>query len=95
MINIFSIFILYIKVYDLNSSGGIDAKELEKVIEALFDLKGVSKETRTGENTAVGRVRSIFTKFDKDHSQDLSEDEFVNGFLEDELVMAILVPTDQ
>ena len=85
---------LLFKVYDLNSNGVIDATELEKVLDSLFSLKGVAKENQIGEKSAKDRVKFIFQKFDKDHNQELSEDEFVTGCLEDPYIMAILLPSD-
>ncbi len=81
-------------LYDLNRSGGIDINELEKVLDALFDLKGVSKDLRKNENSAGSRAKAIFQKFDKNHDQILSEDEFVNGCLEDQVVLSVLLPSD-
>jgi Ca2+-binding EF-hand superfamily protein len=43
-------------LYDLNASGGIDGNELERVLDALFDLKGIDKELRKGDNSASSRA---------------------------------------
>lgn len=85
---------LLFKVYDLNSNGLISLDEMESVIEALFDLKGVARDERVGDNSAKTRVKQIFQRFDKDHSNDLSEEEFVNGCLSDPFIMSLLLPTD-
>lgn len=78
------------KLYDTNNNGSIDKKEMQKLIDAIYDLMG--EENRKGDNDPKERVTAIFNKLDKDHSGTLSEAEFVNGCLQDPYLMKLLVP---
>ena len=63
--------------YDSDHNGKIDKKEMEKIIDAIFDLLG--EEKRKGDNDPKHRVIAIFNKLDRDQNGTLSEQEFVDG----------------
>jgi Ca2+-binding EF-hand superfamily protein len=48
------------KLYDTNNNGSIDKKEMQKLIEAIYDLMG--EENRKGDNEPKERVTAIFNK---------------------------------
>ena len=48
------------KLYDTNNNGSIDKKEMQKLIEAIYDLMG--EENRKGDNDPKERVQAIFNK---------------------------------
>lgn len=54
---------------------------MEKIIAAIYDLLG--EEHRKGDNSPNERVKTIMHKLDRDQNGYLSEDEFVEGCLED------------
>lgn len=83
---------LAFKVFDINRNNSIDAAEMTKVLEALYDLKGIAKKEREGENSVKNRVEIVFRSLDKDHSNTLSEEEFVEGCLNDAFIMHLLLP---
>ena len=71
--------ILAFKMYDVDKNGKVDKKEMQKIIEAVYDLLG--EELRKGENSPAERVKTIMAKLDKDNSGNLSQEEFVEGVL--------------
>ncbi len=64
-------------MYDVDRNGTVDKKEMQKIIEAIYDLLG--EELRKGENSPSERVKTIMKKLDKDNSGSLSQEEFVEG----------------
>jgi len=55
----------------MDRNGKVDTKEMEKIIEAIYDLLG--EEHRKGENSPAERVKVIMQKLDKDKNGYLSE----------------------
>jgi Ca2+-binding EF-hand superfamily protein len=78
------------KMYDMDRNGRVDEKEMEKIIEAIYDLLG--EEHRKGDNSPSERVKIIMKKLDKDKNGWLSEEEFVEGCLEDSVLRSLLAP---
>jgi Ca2+-binding EF-hand superfamily protein len=68
---------LAFKMYDVDKNGTVDKREMQKIIEAIYDLLG--EELKRGENSPAERVKMIMNKLDKDNSGTLSENEFVEG----------------
>ena len=56
----------------------------------MYDLLG--EEKRKGDNDPKKRVQDIFDKLDKDQSGHLTEQEFVDGCLGDQILMSFLAP---
>ena len=81
---------LAFQMYDSNRNGKIDKKEMEKIIIAIYDLLG--ETNRKGDNDPKHRVEAIFKKLDRDNNGTLSEDEFVEGCLNDPVLMNFLAP---
>ncbi|RNA03142.1 neuronal calcium sensor 2 [Brachionus plicatilis] len=78
------------RMYDVDRNGRVDKKEMEKIIEAIYDLLG--EEHRKGENSPTERVKTIMFKLDKDQNGYLTEQEFVEGCLADPLLRSLLAP---
>ncbi|CAF0716350.1 unnamed protein product [Brachionus calyciflorus] len=78
------------RMYDVDRNGKVDKKEMEKIIEAIYDLLG--EEHRKGENSPSERVKTIMSKLDTDQNGYLSENEFVEGCLADPLLRSLLAP---
>ena len=81
---------LAFNLYDVNQNGRVDKKEMEKIITAIYDLRGV--ENRKGENDPKERVNDIFRRMDTDYTNTLNEIEFVEGCLSDPVLMKFLNP---
>ena len=64
---------------------------MQKVLEALYDLTGISEKDRKGDQAPKNRVELIMRKIDKNGDNVLEFDEFVSGCLNDELVRHILI----
>jgi Ca2+-binding EF-hand superfamily protein len=78
------------RMYDMDKNGRVDKKEMEKIIEAIYDLLG--EEHRKGENAPSERVKTIMLKLDTDQNGYLCEDEFVEGCLADPVLRSLLAP---
>jgi Ca2+-binding EF-hand superfamily protein len=63
---------------------------MEKIILAIYDLIG--ETNRKGDNDPKQRVSAIFQKLDRDNSGTLTEEEFVEGCLQDPVLMKFLAP---
>lgn len=77
-------------MYDIDKNGCIDKKEMEKIIESIYDLLG--EENRKGDNAPNNRVKKIMDKLDINGDGKLSSDEFINGCMEDEHLRRLLAP---
>ena len=83
---------LAFKIIDFNDDHKVDAKELANIIDAIYDLKAIQKNERKGENSAKNMATTIFNKLNKDANKYLSEDEFVDGCLNEPTFVALLLP---
>ncbi len=83
---------LAFKIIDLNDDHKIDVKELTLIIDAIADLKSIQKNEMKNENSAKAMATSIFTKLNKDHDKFLTEDEFVEGCINEPSFVALLLP---
>ena len=82
--------VLAFKMYDVDRNGKVDKKEMEKIVEAIYDLLG--EEHRKGDNSPSERVKTIMTKLDKDNNGYLTEQEFVEGCINDPILRSLLAP---
>jgi Ca2+-binding EF-hand superfamily protein len=77
-------------IYDTNNNGRIDQKEMIKVITSMYDLMGV--QNRKGDNDPKERAIAIFRKMDTNYSNSLDEREFIDGCINDQILMKFLNP---
>ena len=73
-----------------DDNGRIEKKEMEKILVAIYDLRGI--DSRKGANDPKNRTADIFGKMDRDYTNTLNEEEFVQGCLQDEVLMKFLNP---
>ena len=85
---------LAFKIYDLNRDGRVTKKEIEKVITAIYDLKGLSKHDRTGDSSPAHRSQLIMSILDADHNESISEEEFLNGCQNNPKILSVLLPSE-
>lgn len=69
------------KICDQDGDDKIDLLELERIIDAIYDLKNIPDYLRKGDNSPKSRSRDIFKKFDRNDDKYLTENEFVEGML--------------
>ena len=69
----------------------IDKYELQRVIEALYDLTGVPENERKGEDSPKQKVEAMMNRLDCNGNNVLEFDEFCKGCLEDPMVRKILI----
>lgn len=80
-------------LYDLDRNGLIDKREMEKIVESIYDLLDSSAQNGgVGSSVASDRVSAIMAKLDKNNDQVLSREEFISGCLSDPNIREILVP---
>ena len=58
---------------------------MEKLVVAIYDLHGVTN--RKGENAPKERVNAIFRKLDTNYTNVIDCDEFINGCINDPVLM--------
>jgi hypothetical protein len=63
---------------------------MEKILVSIYDLLGV--ENRQGENDPKERTNAIFRKMDTNYTSTLDEKEFVEGCLNDPVLLRLLNP---
>ena len=69
------------KICDQDGDDKIDLFELERIIDAIYDLKNIPDYLRKGDNSPKFRSSDIFKKFDRNDDKYLTENEFVEGML--------------
>ena len=89
-------FFYYFQLYDKDRSGTIEMAEMVEVLETVYVMEGLNSG-----NMARDRARQIFDELDIDGDGTLTCDEFINGCMKDEEMVAMLkqsnspVPGDQ
>jgi Ca2+-binding EF-hand superfamily protein len=63
---------------------------MQKIIVALYDLHGI--KDRKGANEPKQRVAEIFARMDKNYSNTLDRNEFIEGCLSDPVLLKFLNP---
>ena len=64
-------------MFDTDKDGEIGVKEIENIIETVYDING--KMENFGENSPNYCARFIMNKLDRNNNRTLSVDEFVQG----------------
>jgi Ca2+-binding EF-hand superfamily protein len=67
-------------IYDVNSNGKIDKKEMKKILLAFYECNGDRPTT-----DAHSRVNEIFVEYDRDHNEYLDKSEFKNFLISNDL----------
>ena len=75
------------QMYDKDSSGSITIGEMIQVFATLYENEGLDQ------NMAVARAEQVFGSLDINNDGDITEEEFVNGCLEDEDMVNLLSDT--
>ena len=76
-------------LYDLDSNGQIDKKELKKMFEMLFSMLNIDKKDER--YNVEKRVEDVLSKFDSSGDKKLSLEEFVHGVKSDEPLRKLLL----
>jgi Ca2+-binding EF-hand superfamily protein len=80
---------LAFRMIDRNNNGLISKSELEKIITAIYDLRG--ERNRTGESSPKQRAIAIMKKLDIDGSGSLDINEFVEGCMNDPFMSKLVL----
>lgn len=73
------------KMYDLDSNGFISREEMTNIVKAIYKLVGVEDESKSKK-----RVDYIFSVMDKNHDENISETEFLEGSRTDSTIRKLL-----
>ncbi|KAI3381536.1 hypothetical protein SNEBB_008700 [Seison nebaliae] len=81
-------------MYDIDGNGKIDHREMEKLIEAIYELLG--EQHKIKQKGGVQRVvDEIFGIMDTSKDGLLSRDEFIDGLMKDPQLRSLLAPNSQ
>ncbi|XP_034442040.1 guanylyl cyclase-activating protein 1 [Hippoglossus hippoglossus] len=75
----------YFKLYDIDGSGCIDREELLQIIKSIRAINGIPQEM-----SAEDFANMVFIKIDINGDGQLSYDEFIEGVLNDEMLLKTL-----
>lgn len=75
------------QMYDTDKNGYIDKKEMENVIVAVYELVG---ETDINFLSVKKQVQDLFLKLDSDSDGFISENEFIEGYLNDSTLSKLI-----
>ena len=76
-------------LYDIDGNGTIDTAEMENIIQAIYNVKGLAIQAT---ETPRERTKNIFGCIDINHDGALSMDEFVRGCIQDKNIYLMLSP---
>ena len=78
------------RMYDLDGNGVIDVDEMTKVVQAIYGMMGEGSADPS--YWAKVRTGNIFRRMDENGDGYLTEDEFIQGCLQDDDLSKMLVP---
>ncbi|CAF1410676.1 unnamed protein product [Adineta ricciae] len=78
-------------IYDKDKNNSIDRKEMVRVMSAMYDLSGKSKDEYPPERC----VDDVFSLIDVNNDHSLTKDEFVEGVLKNPYISDIVSPFNQ
>ena len=78
-------------LYDKDKNNSIDRKEMVRVIAAMYDLLGKSKNDYPPERC----VEDVFSLIDVNNDRTLTKDEFIDGVLKNPYLSDIISPFNE
>ena len=78
-------------LYDKDKNNSIDRKEMIRVISAMYDLLGKSKQEYPPERC----VEDVFSLIDVNNDRTLTKDEFIDGVLKNPYLSDIISPFNE
>lgn len=83
------------KIYDLNSDGKLDKRELKKIMGHIQELLGEDRiHSRQASKSADKQVDLIFKKFNLKNNETLTLEQFISGCLRDDYLGAMFTNND-
>ena len=81
---------LAFKIISISDDYKINARELERIINIIADLKSIHNERKVDE-IANNMAVTIFKKLNRDYDRFLTEDEFVDGCINEPSFISLLI----
>lgn len=79
-------------MYDIDGNGSIDRKEFRTIVMSIFKILD-TKNQQKSEKEREQHIDELFQKIDRDHSNLISLDEFIDACTRDKLLLELLAPT--
>ena len=77
---------LVFRMFDMKRIGEIDFESIDKVVSSIFEL--LNKKDVDSKHKSM----NIFKRFNKSLNETISEQEFINGCLNDRYLIELLIP---
>lgn len=77
---------LVFRIFDMKRIGEIDFESIDKVVSSIFEL--LNKKDADSKHKSM----NIFKRFNKSLNETISEQEFINGCLNDRYLIELLIP---
>ncbi|NP_001074270.1 uncharacterized protein LOC563798 [Danio rerio] len=78
------------KLYDKDKDGAITRSEMLEIMQAVYKMSVAASLTKPDPLTAEECTNRIFVRLDKDNNAIISQDEFIEGALNDEWIREML-----
>ncbi|XP_056333828.1 guanylyl cyclase inhibitory protein [Danio aesculapii] len=78
------------KLYDKDKDGAITRSEMLEIMQAVYKMSVAASLTKPDPLTAEECTNRIFVRLDKDNNAIISQDEFIEGALNDEWIRDML-----
>ncbi|XP_056117372.1 guanylyl cyclase inhibitory protein [Rhinichthys klamathensis goyatoka] len=78
------------KLYDKDKDGAITRSEMLEIMQAVYKMSVAASLTKPNPLTAEECTNRIFVRLDKDNNAIISQDEFIEGALNDEWIREML-----
>ncbi|XP_062317113.1 guanylyl cyclase inhibitory protein [Osmerus eperlanus] len=78
------------KLYDKDKDGAIDRGEMLEIMQAVYKMSLAAAITKPNPLTAEECTNRMFIRLDKDRNAIISQEEFIEGALEDEWIREML-----
>ena len=78
------------KIYDSNSDGVIDKKEMKTAIDSIYELIGEDMKQLKRTRLSEKKVDEIFARLDTNKDGYITLEEFIKGYLDDQYLTRLL-----
>ena len=80
-------------MYDIDGNGTIDRSEFRTIIMSIFKILDASNRHNKNDKEREEHIYALFQRIDRDKSQKISLDEFIDACTRDKLLLELLAPS--